>query len=330
MGTRVRFFSIFLIVSILLAGCGVAIPSSAPELQPCQNYQNIINPYTETPEQWISWIYAQAGGATSSNPTELYKQARNLAYKELGLQTFRWSSFLDWTLPDTSRVRVTVTFLSPQLLHIILINQYLKNDATQYTTEKLNEMMKLDLNKIIQRNELFFWVTVTSSPPVNGPITNSPISIDFPALSMEITNSSNQTIIPSHADHTLSEHTHLLHSYFSGYISYPVAYQNDDGTCSLFLDSVWDTKISIGIPQLKINDEPKDLQSWAIWYEPLLDNHLGPILDLNSTTPMLDLSMLIPKSIPPNPSQVPPEPDNSYWEQLGQYIWAQLTFSDMP
>jgi hypothetical protein len=70
-------------------------------------------------------------------------------------------------LSDTQIARVTITYLSPELVAYIVLNDYLsKNDQSKTFDEELQNM----LNEMGGRNELFFFVTIMA-PNYNEKLT---------------------------------------------------------------------------------------------------------------------------------------------------------------
>ena len=318
MGTRVRFLSIFLIVSILLAGCGTMdmLPAT-PVLEPCVPNTEKANPYRAEPEEWIKNIYLHAAGNKSDSVDKtLYAEARSAAYRALGHQTDRWSDSVDIELPETGKVRFTLTYLSPQLIQTIYLNQLLIRNITG-EGEAVTERFKSKLEGFAQRNEMLFLLTVTTNQSASATQIDNPVTMDIPLPNMMMINMSNIAVPPLHDDHSLDLYNRLNHGKFSGLVTYQLGYKDGD-TCKAVLDPRVDVNISINIPNLKLNDKDQPQQTWTILYTALIDD------ETNNEIPNYELLNPMPDGIYYGPTDAAPVPaleSPTYWQEMGSYIW---------
>jgi hypothetical protein len=293
--------------------------------------------YQIPPADWVSNIYDHVASPNISDKSEPYKQARYAAFKILGDQTMRWSNYVDIALPDGGNMRITLTYISPELIQGILLNQILFTNKiydpeTQFQGKILAGLMQAD-----QRDESLFLVSITFTAsgvaPTNGiiPATRKSISLQIPITEMVLTNSSNITVAPNHDDHSLNRSIPLRET-FSGFITYQMTVKNGEN-CDLLLDPVWNTSISIYTPHLTVNDVDYGAQTWTIRYKSLLN------LDMSTITPDYEYPLttnfgdLSPSTDAPTPLDIPstaPGYWDGYWELMARYVWEQVLYTNNP
>jgi hypothetical protein len=249
-------------------------------------------------------------------------EAKYAAYKTLGRQVKRWSNFVDVDLPNSGKVRITVTYLSPQLLGIIQVNQMLLRGAISYNQTDFQNKIKEGMANIAKRNESLFLLTITSSKAPDGNV----ITLDLPVSEMELTNSANTKVYPLHDDHSLDQYNRLVNESFSGFVAYQLTIKDGEG-CKLLLDPVWNTTISIHISGLTLNDSSREQQTWTIRYAPPIDDgNPDEIPSFVLPIQWPDFNLYVPSGTAPTPDPVTDE----YWENMGRYIWEQVTFANSP
>ncbi len=316
------FVSMF-VLSTLMSAC---MPTSlqTPQTEPCIPTDSIINPYQAEPAPWLWEIYsypAKMGALPGSQPV---LDARYAANTTLGRQAKRWSNFVDIDLSNSEKVRITVTYLSPQLLGIIHVNQMLLSGATTYNQDDFENRIKAGMANIAKRNESLFLLTISSSKVTAGNI----ITLDFPISGMELTNSSNTTVHPSHDDHSLDQYIRLVDNSFSGFVAYQLTIK-DKEDCKLLLDPVWNTTISIHISGLTLNDGNREQQTWTIRYAPPVDDgYPDEIPNLVPAGQWQGFNLCNPSELGTAPEPV--SESDVYWQQMGCYIWEQVTFANSP
>jgi len=325
MGMRVHFLSIFSLLSILLAGCGVdaasAVLSSSPAA--CAPPISTPNPYNGLPEEWIWKPYDYVAKTGSlANETE-YGQARYAAFQLLRRQTERWSNSIDIDVSVTEKIRITITYLSPQLLQLIEVNQLLRDRTDPIMgTGEFQNLVQTSLNKAAKMQGTIFLVTVYA---VTSP-DQGPMAIDLPVKNMVLTNAANETVRPIYSDQGFDGTLRLANNSYSGFVVYPMAVKNGE-ICHLFLEETPDRKITFSLSEIIINDKNKGNYTWVILYSPILDDG-SP--DEN------------PNFVPPNPWQgygsyapspqvpAPDLPADTYWELFSCHLWEQVTYDSLP
>jgi hypothetical protein len=290
-----------------------ALPASSPTA------------YQVLPEEWVSNIYDHVASPNISDKAEPYKQARYAAFKILGAQTMRWSDYVDIALPDGGNVRITLTYISPELIQGVLLNQILFTDDIYYSETRFTELIMAGLTQAAQREESLFLVSITSTPSGITPINGKVVSLQIPINEMVLTNSSNVTVTPNHDDHSLNRSIPLRET-FSGFVTYQMTVTNGEN-CALLLDPAWNTSISIYEPHLMINDVEYGPQTWTIRYKPLLDINTStrtPDYAYPSTIIFDDLSPSKDTPTPLNLPETTPGYWDGYWESMARYVWQQI------
>lgn len=249
--------------------------------------------------------------------------ARYAAFQYLKDQATRWSDTETIKLDDLSVIEIIVTFIGPDLVQAVFLNDFLKNGIL---TSDFDVQLQTVLNSIADRDELLFLVTVTST---NNNSSNS-IShvIDIPISEMKLNNAGNLESIPGHDDHNLDQPINSSFDPVFGYIAYPLGVLNSNG-CNWTLDPKYNTNIVITVPDIKINDAPSRPYTWTIPYKSLINANIPPDPLMFIPTPGFNPDLIFPLAKPPYPlSQLMvangSNPD-LYWQDFARFIWNQVT-----
>jgi hypothetical protein len=318
----------------LLAGCGVMPSATTLAVAECQNSPNTPTPnlYDIDLEDWVIDIYNYAQLADVTLPGQKFREARHAAFKVLGHQAQRWSDFVDVKLSDADVVRITITYLSPQLIETILLNDLLQNHDIMDPPELFKANMLKRLTRTRNRSEVLFLITITSTRYKSGPNGEPVISVHIPLKSLILTNSSNQNANTKRGDNSIDQFIQLAHGPVSGIIGYQMTVKNGNN-CSYLLDPQVNNTISIHLEELEINGIKRDPQTWTIRYQSLLG-----VDGLDVKPQYVDINPIpehwIPSSDAPQPVVDIPvtitEVWNPYWEAMGRYLWEQVTFANSP
>jgi hypothetical protein len=326
------FITAFFLIA-LLAGCGV-FPSQGPSnIGECVFPTSAPKLYGIQAEDWVRGVYNHVAMADLASQESRYKEARYAAFLILGKQVQRWSDYVDVGLPDGGNVRITITYLSPQLIETILLNTMLVNREIYYSDLDFVTRISGKLAEIDNRNTVVFNVAITALHYGNSADNQSPITVDIPLNDLKLTNSANQVAQTKYDDHSLDNPIYLTHGPFSGQINYQMTVKNGDG-CGLFLDPRVNNTISIHLEGLKINNVDAGPLTWTIRYASLLGGTgpgEAPIFAISNPPP--DFNLLVPASSAPAPmilSAGDPKYWDSYWQLMACYIWEQVTFANSP
>lgn len=303
-------------------------------VEQCPPSDTTPNVYRIAPEAWVHDIYTHV--AAEADPTikeQRYLEARSAAFQILGHQAKRWSNAVDLDLPDPDNVRITITYLSPQLVEAILLNDMLAKREINYSDGDFTAKFWERLGRLVNRDEILFLFTITTLRSGGGVSNVPPTTIDIPIGDLTLTNSAHQTVHTKHDDNSLDQYNHLVDGYSSGIITYQMTAKSGE-SCSLFLDPLVNTTITIHLTGLMINDEAREQQTWTIRYaSPLGETSLEeyPNYTVSNSAPNFEdynRSQTAPDSI--NPQIPDPLFWEGYWEKMGCYIWEQLMFSGSP
>ncbi len=325
MGMRVHFLSIFSILSILLAGCGVdaasAVLSSNPEA--CLLPISTPNPYSIVPDLSVFEPYTRltiSGPMTTENQ---YWQARYDAFQLLRTKAERWSSNIDIDLSKTKKVRITITYFSPQLFQLIELNQILTDATIQdIKNNQIKNNAHINLVKAADLQGTIFLVTVHA---VNTH-DQSPVAVYLPVKNMVLIDAAGKTIHPIYHDYGFDETLYLTNRAYSGFVVYPIAIK-DDEACHLLLEETKDRKITLSVSDSIFEDKQQKKYTWTILYAPIL----GDSSPIEQTTfvmpnppPGDDYYKTLRDAPPPDP------PSDEYWEMFSRYLWEQVTYDSLP
>ena len=317
------------LVCILGASLAACMPTSAPNtsiLPSCAPKENVYI-FKNIPS--VLSIY-QSALIPNQNPATYSGNLTNAQIQALLLlrdEVQRWSSFNDISVSKSQAARITLTHISPELVQVIILNQYLSNPVA-VSQEAFKGVLTEEMKQISQRDEFFFLVTLTASEYDPNATSDNMLVLDIPVKEMILVNSSDLRVSPSHDDHPIDQEIILSRGNLSGYIAYPMAVQVND-SCIQVLESLWNTTVTIGLSKLLINGTQYEHQlTWFIKYHSLVDLGAAPGLPIPNIQPGFDLNHLSPTTVPPSPDENRSSTDiaywDGYWEDMARYIWAYV------
>lgn len=304
----------------------VVAPSEACTPVPAEN----VNVYRTIPQPWASFIFDYAHSATPVTSPALdpalaatfpeftqLQRAQYAAFQKLVSETKRWSDTETVKLDEAeNKVRITLTFISPQLLQAVYLNQVLKDG---YPTSGFQEQVQIMLNNVAARDELLFLMTISSLDSIN-PIRHT---IELPVDSIVLNNSENLQVPHSHDDHNLAQSFNTSSDSIFGYLAFPFT-QLVNSECKWILNPKFNTNIVVTMPYLKVDGNKNGMSySWTIPYTSLI-NQTVSLDTLNFTPPPgYDFAKMVPSPLPPNTIS----DQSSYDESFAKFIWQQITGS---
>ena len=251
--------------------------------------------------------------------------ARYEAFQYLTKQTKRWSTIETVKLDDLNEMQITVTFIHPELLQAIFLNEVLKD---RFLTSGFEDQLKIVLDSIAAREELLFLVTVTATS--NNNPTSIPRMIEIPIKQMVLKNAGNLETTPVHDDHNLEQPINSSLGAVFGFIAYPLGLLDSNG-CVWTLDPKYNTNIVITLPDIKIDNVSSSKYTWTIPYKSLIDPS-PPVTPQFAAPTEFALDRVWPSSKPPYP--LPSfilsagTDSNAYWEEFAKFIWSQVTLGN--
>ena len=315
----------FQALAVMLGSVGCVPPSimtQAPvvaALEACTPVPlETVNVYRTIPQPWANIIFEYAYSTTPVTSIPAFTQfqgAQYAAFQKLITETQRWSDTETITLDGANKVRITLTFVSPQLLQAVYLNQVLKDG---YPTSGFPEQLQNMLNNVAARDELLFLLTVSPANSIN-PIRHT---IELPIDEIILNNSENLQVPHSHDDHNLAQSIDTASDAVFGYLAFPFT-QSTNGECKWVLNPKFNTNIVVTMPYIKIDGTKNNTPySWTIPYTSLI-NQVITLEALNfNPPPGYNLSIITPSSLPPSGLNQP-----NYEQDFAKFIWQQITGS---
>ena len=184
-------------------------------------------------------------------------------------QVKNWSSSSDINLDNDQIIRITVTFIGPEIAQMAIYNQLL-----YYPIQGVDFKTPLDkgMESLAQRDEFIFLVLITASDNVASIPGRDIVTLDIPIREMLLTNTADLAVRPNHDDHLLDEEIHLGNGDFiAGFLGYPIAVGNESN-CREVMEPDWNTSVTIRIPSYSIDGEQiQNPLTWNISYRTLID-----------------------------------------------------------
>jgi len=310
---------ILILAGLMLSACAPEAAAHSLYATPCHPPTNEGNVYRQEVQPILGNYYRSA--FNNPNDIQAFESLQYEAIKLLATQTERWSDLIDFPL-GTKNVRITVTYLSPELIQTIILNHYLfRHVGTYINANDFETQVISKMETIANRNEHLFFVALTTSYYEQATSYSDPVIVQIPLQSLVLTNSENIQVNPLHNDYTLEDRIDLTFTPVHGYFSFPMAI-NVNGNCEFLLDKANNPHLVLSIPHVTINGTNFETRPWMFDYVPPLgialdpnpvENRLQVERDPNEFCPCHDL----PLTITPV--------DAGYWEILGRFIWHEMT-----
>jgi hypothetical protein len=301
-----------MLLSILLSACGnVVTATPTPGATPCPPESNA---FAATPiNQFLLDIYEK--GVASAGDSTSYSNVQLQVFNELVNHVYYLSDSVD--IPSGEKtIGITITYVSPELAHIIVVNHYLSKRYLDFSG-KLKEQVSTHLARMIGRNEYVFFITFTASAYTDNPTS----IINFPLKKLKLTNTNNATVFPAHDDHNLEKPIDLTDGPKYGFFYYPMAVIQN-GPCQAVLDKNYDTSIELSILNIVINETDIGPQSW--------DYKLAPLIDMTTVSGVhqnkFSLPLLIDQFTPKTTTLTAMNMESpDFWAALARILWLELT-----
>lgn len=239
--------------------------------------------------------------------------ARHAAINLLTYEAERWTKIKEISFEDSSKVRIAITYLSPELMESVLQNHILAHEPQRVDVW---EIIQKEMNQIYERDKLIFLITVMADSQ-----TFSPHKIDLAPREMILRNARDDAVAPMYDDHNLEIPIDLSDGPEFGFLYYPISVMTDRG-CESVLDRETNTKINIETWVIKIDSVSRGPYIWMIHYAPLVetgDLFYVPKYPDGFTT--IDTTVFSPLPEPPATD----ESDVVFWREFGRYVWGQVT-----
>ncbi|MBL8062210.1 MAG: hypothetical protein JNK32_04275 [Anaerolineales bacterium] len=241
-------------------------------------------------------------------------ESKHGAFERLIYEVERWTNIQKIKLDDTSEVHIMVTFISPELVQAVRLNNIL---ARNEGVANIRTEMERALTQFSNREEMIFMVNI-SAVNINGGSV-PPHRLEISVGDMILMNAENLEVQPRHEDQNLDQPIDLSLGSVFGYLYYPMAVIKSDQACTQVLDPIYNTKIVIQTDTLKIDSAISDPLTWTIPYKPLLETGM-PISTPTFIAPEpAQIDRMQPSKDPP-PGSLQPN-----WEAFARFLWGQIT-----
>jgi hypothetical protein len=306
---------IWLVVfSMVLSACegvfGTLTPTPTPGVTPCPPNSN---PYVTSIGSNLNAIYETC--VKTAGDSVAYNNIQQQALTEFVNHVAYLTDTVEIQSGENT-LRITITYISPELVHIIILNHYLYKRYLDYSG-KLNEQVQSHIARIIGRNEYVFFISFSASNYTNNQIG----TFIFPLKELKLTSTNNETVLPMHDDHFLKKPIDLKDGPKYGFFYYPMAVQQN-GPCETILDNNYDTSIELSIPGIVISEKEMGSQSWHYKIAPLID-----MTNISGTHQNRFSLPLLPDQFSPKTSMLTATNAESYefWLALSRIIWLEIT-----
>lgn len=318
---------------LFVTGCGSDTPQTE-ELTTCTpSTGEDPNPYRK-PDTSDAYLIYQASQPVNLGASLLpsSQTSQKDAFNLLEEQVKDWSAYEDILVEGNLIIRITITYVSPELVEALVLNQTLYSGIL--SSADFLSQVKAVKTDIAKREELLFLITITASEYRDKILPDNGLMIDIPLKDLTLTNSANLSVVRRHADQILDDEINLRSGPEYGYLGFPIAVQKD-GVCQLVIDTTWDTSLTLHTPNLIVDSTMRSSLTWGIGMHPLVDMN-APSIDLDElmqmgsvTTPTTEASYYSPIEDPPLPingiSKTEIDYWDTYWDHMSRYIWYYLT-----
>jgi len=343
---RLRFFTIRLILLTCLltltVGCGWAKPSEisqstqlpvfvtpaqacvAPELSSFYStFSEPIGYDRHSVSDLIDQVFVDFLGALRTPGPEM-QTIKGRALNILTYETIRWSHVWNKTVDEKNKIRITFTFVSPDLIRAVILNHVilrLSHETNPRADINLQEYSNSALQKMDQRAK--FLLLIIIQPETSNQSTSRIVIPQHISLN----NIENLPTYKTQSDDFLHHALKFSDGQHSGVIFFPFGTINSTGVCTPILNTQQDTSITFVISGAQIASENSE--------EIFVEMPLAPAIPVDSTLPPMNPFILenggeyAPRTtLPPIPTEATEYEkggDLKYWTLVSLFIWQKLT-----
>jgi hypothetical protein len=329
--------SLYLVTLALLTSCGVfaSPPTPTPTEPPgpadwtrCRDSDdpNIYQPIgSDTLSSYIyQSVLLQGSSPLMFDPNKL-SDAKLGAYLRLANSVRNWTYSADIPVrignTGNAFVRFSLTFISPELIEWVLLNQSL-GDAPISKEEFINRV-NAKIGYFENRKEMVFLVIFASSYRNSSISDSNAVKINANVGEIKLFETGGNLIEKSYSDPPLGQDRYVSREFLSGYIAYPM-FVHRNKKCTAILNRELATSMTLRAEKIFVNGTETDPIILSIRYHPLLDseNHQPP-----DPMPIPDDNFLREPGVetaPPNPVGEANNENALYWQHMASYIWWYL------
>lgn len=328
------------LVAFMLVGCELpgpqlsATPTPIPptplpaKCKPAEGfYQKTSNATNHRANSIAGDIYLSSLNARASNDEAWLARERSKALQLLAYETLRWSRVKD-APKDEKKLRMILTFVSPELIHAVMLNYVISNNVS-VANNNFGSYVQTILQYMDSREEYVFLLTMQAELP-----ENIGMEIEFRPKKIFLKNSEGMMAVSSRMDDVFNQKFDMASSKQRvGFLNFPqaVIYENE---CRLALDMMNDKKISLNMENVEIDGE-KSALLFEIPFASLLGVEIIPTPNPAHALPSIDH---VPAYIAPSiqdiglagPVAALTNENLPYWQNVGRFVWANLVTAYLP
>ncbi|MFL7869399.1 MAG: hypothetical protein AB8I58_11245 [Anaerolineales bacterium] len=311
------------ILGIFLAACGPTPAFASGNLQPCTPTTPEANVYRVQTHPQVTSIYSRWVQNQSNSDPVVLQSLKNEAFTLLVDRVKHWTSSVDIPVDNTNVIRISLTYISPELTQFIILNHQLYNNVL--SEPDFENMLRTRMNVVAEREELIFLMTITYSQYNNQIATeNNRITLNIPMDGLALTNAENLHIAAYHIDPPLRQEIVVSHGPSTGYVAFPIGVGTSEN-CTHVMDRSHNTVLNVSVSGIKVNGNDYASQlSWSAKYHPLIEMNNGIITPAFSSTAPIGIPINQQPLIPA--LTIPVEQvDSGYWAQMALHVWGHVT-----
>lgn len=270
-------------------------------------------------------IYIQSLNARAVNDEARLLREKSRALQLLAYETLRWSRVED-KQEDGKKLRIIITFISPELVHAVVLNTVISSNLT-LPNNNLSEYTKSILQGMDQRREYVFLLTMQAELP-----KQTDMEIELRPKKILLKKMEEFQVPASQVDKIYSQAFNMASSsQRAGFIYFPqtVTYENE---CVPVLDALHDKDITVVMENVKINEQKGSLNFQIAFAPPLGIEIPVPTPNPNLIIPS---DQYAPSAIVPSIQDIGPtglmmaltSENLQFWQDVGRFVWANLTLA---
>ncbi len=310
----------------IISACTAAGPvnGSSQIFPPCELSQTQTNPYLSH-QQLYQQSQTRSGAVLIYDDFKTaritFDDAKRRAFSQLWRGTKHWSDYVDVAIDDTQMVRITVTYIDPALVEYIILNNVLFLNATNDDTNTFISKLSTVLNKLAERDEMLFMLIITAPTYSEQAYNTNVLNVKIPLRNIALINGSDLRVYPTHDDHILDETIQITHGPVAGVVGYPISVKVQEN-CTWVIDEHTNA-LTLDVPDVTLGETKLGSQFWHVPYRSLIEVDIGNANIVYD--PYIDLGRIQRLEEPPRPNWVPNAikdmTDQTYWEDMGRFIW---------
>ena len=313
--------SVICFLGLFLSACDgtdITLSSNVPACTPSPE----ANEYRKNMQAEIDLLYSRLFPDQYNYDPNTLEGVKSDAFRLLRDKVMQWSSSNDIPV-DNQVARITLTYISPDLVQTIILNNQLYQQILPKT--EFQGRLKNALDKIAEREELIFLITIAYSQYNQNETEETMVVLDFPIKGMVLINAGDKHISAKHFDPPLEHEIVISRGPLSGYIAFPIGIEEGEN-CLYIMDPRWNTTLTVNVNGINVkgNNYSHPL-TWFVEYQPLVNMGVSGVPSPPLSSPHPDNIYLIDYQPPlPVKNLSASQESNAYWEKMAIHVWDYL------